>query len=73
MIDLRRRQRSFGDGLIAEQVEELWEDWMRAADTVLEDEVLLTTVWEALARRRPHSKTRGRPGTPAEVVLRMLL
>ena len=73
MIDLRRRQRSFGDGLIAEQVDELWEDWMRAADTVLEDEVLLTTVWEALARRRPHSKTRGRPGTPADVVLRMLL
>ena len=73
MIDLRRRQRSFGDGLIAEQVDELWEDWMRAADTVLEDEVLLTTVYEALARRRPHSKTRGRPGTPADVVLRMLL
>ena len=40
---------------------------------MLEDEVLLTTVYEALARRRPHSKTRGRPGTPADVVLRMLL
>jgi IS5 family transposase len=73
VIDLRRRQRCFGDGFIAEQVEELWEDWMRQVDTVLEDEELLTTVYEALARRRPQSKTRGRPGTPAEVVLRMLL
>ena len=73
MIDLRRRQRSFGDGLIAEQVDELWEGWMRAVDTVLEDEELLTTVYEALSRRHPQSKTRGRRGTPAEVVLRMLL
>ena len=46
---------------------------MRFADKVLEDEQLLTTVYEALTKRRPKSRTRGRLGTPAEVVLRLLL
>jgi IS5 family transposase len=73
VIDLRHRQRSFGDGLIREAVDELWEDWMRQADIVLEDEALLATVYEALQRRRPRSRTHGRHGTPAEVVLRMML
>jgi IS5 family transposase len=73
VIDLRQQQRSFGEGLIQETVDELWEDWMRQADAVLEDEALLATVYEALQRRHPQSRTPGRPGTPAEVVLRMLL
>jgi len=74
MIDLRRvAQYSFGDGLIAEATAELWEDWMRHADEVLEDEQLISAVYEALLRRRPKSRTRGRRGAPAEVVLRMLL
>jgi IS5 family transposase len=73
VIDLRHQQHSFGEGFIHETVDELWEDWMRKADTVLEDETLLATIYEALQRRRPHSRTHGRPGTPAEVVLRMLL
>jgi len=74
MIDPRRSaQYSFGDGLIAEATSELWEDWMRHADKVLEDEQLIETVYEALLKRRPKSKTRGRRGTPAEIVLRMLL
>ena len=46
---------------------------MRKADQVLQDEPLVALVYEALARRHPHSRTRGRPGTPAEVVLRMLV
>src|SRR5437868_2802475 len=46
---------------------------MRPADQVLDDDQLLTTVYEALARRSPKSRTRGRRGTPAEVVLRLLL
>lgn len=46
---------------------------MRKADQVLEDEQLIALVYEALVRRHPQSRTRGRPGTPAEVVLRMLL
>lgn len=73
MIDLRQQQRSFGEGFIQETVDELWEDWMRQADALLEDEALLGTIYEALEKRRPHSRTHGRPGTPAEVVLRMLL
>ena len=73
MIEVCRRQLNFAEGLIAEEVGELWEDWMRRVDGVLADEQLLNTVYEALARRWPQSRTRGRRGTPAEVVLRMLL
>jgi len=73
MIEARRAQLSFGDGLIAEEVTDLWEDWMGPADLVLNDDQLLSTVYEALTRRRPKSRTRGRLGTPAEVVLRLLL
>src|SRR5204862_7978252 len=36
-------------------------------------EQLVAAVYEALARRSPKSRTRGRRGTPAEVVLRLLL
>jgi IS5 family transposase len=73
VIDIRRRQRNFGDGFIRETVDELWEDWMRHADAILADEELLETIHHALLQRRPRSRTHGRPGTPAEVVLRMLL
>ena len=73
MIDARRQQIRFGDGLIAEEVADLREDWMQHADRVLEDEQLVATVYEALARRSPKSRTRGRRGTPPEVVLRLLL
>jgi len=73
VIDLRRQQHSFGDGFIRETVDELWEEWMRNADAILADEDLLQIVHEALQRRCPHSRTHGRQGTPAEVVLRMLV
>jgi IS5 family transposase len=73
MIEARRQQLHLGDSFIAEEVSELQEDWMKHADQVLEDDELVTTVFEALARRRPKSRTRGRHGTPAEVVLRLLL
>lgn len=73
MIAARRVQRSFADGFIAEEVADLWEPWMRQADQVLEDDALLSLIQRELARRVKKSKTRGRPGTPAEVVLRMLL
>jgi transposase, IS5 family len=46
---------------------------MRQADKVLEDEQLVGAVYEALLRRHAKSRTRGRLGTPAEIVLRMLL
>jgi len=73
VIELCRRQLNFADGLIAEEVGELWEDWMHQVDQVLTDAQLLSTVYEALARRWPNSRTRGRKGTPAEVVQRLLL
>jgi transposase, IS5 family len=73
MIEARRAQLNFADGLIAEEVTDLWEDWMRPADQVLDDDQLLSTVYEALAKRRPKSRTRGRLGTPAEIVVRLLL
>ena len=46
---------------------------MRQADEILEDEKLINLVYEALVQRHPKSRTRGRLGAPAEVVLRMLL
>ena len=73
MIEARRQQRQFGEGLIAEEVTDLREDWMPYADQVREDETLVAAVYESLARRHPKSRTRGRLGTPAEVVLRLLL
>ena len=73
MIAMRRRQLSFADGLIAEEVSDLRDGWMECADAVLADEALVSTVYEALARRHPESRSRGRHGTPAETVLRLLI
>jgi IS5 family transposase len=73
VIATRRRQRSFADGFLVEQVEDLWEPWMRHADKALEDEALLLLIQQELMKRCKKSKTRGRPATPAEVVLRMML
>lgn len=73
MIEARRLQRTFGEGLIEEEVADLWEDWMRHADEVLNDEKLIQTVYLALAKRAPRSQTFGRPGTTAEMVLRLLV
>jgi len=73
MIQTRRAQRTFGDGLIAEEVKDLHEEWMKHADRVLGDKEIVAAIYEALAKRHPQSRTRGRPGTPAEVVLRLLV
>jgi IS5 family transposase len=73
MIAARRLQRSFADGLIMEEVKDLWEPWMRHADEALNDDALLEIIQQELSKRCKKSKTRGRPSTPAEVVLRMLL
>ena len=73
MIEMRRAQLSFGDGLIAEEVSDLREDWMESADQVLADEAIVAAVYEALANRHPKSRSRGRLGAPAEVVLRLLV
>jgi len=70
---MRRAQRSFGDGLIAEEVEDLRERWMDHADRLLDDETIVAAVYEALGRRHPRSLSRGRRGNPAEMVLRLLV
>ena len=71
VIELSRRQFNFNDGFIAEQAESLYEDWIRHVDEVLQDAALLDVAYQALARRWEHS--RGRPGTPVEVVIRLLV
>ena len=41
MIDARRAQLTFGDTLIAEEVDGLYEDWMVHADQVLADDAIV--------------------------------
>lgn len=73
MIAARRAQRSFGDGLIAAEVSDLREAWMTHVDEMRADDTIVAAVYEALAQRHPQSRRRGRRGTPAEVVLRLLI
>jgi transposase, IS5 family len=73
VIATRRLQRSFGDGLIAAEIKDLHEPWMPHADIILADDEIVRAVHRALAKRHPQSMRRGRPGFPAEVVLRMLI
>jgi IS5 family transposase len=51
----------------------LWPDWLRRIDTLLEDEAVIEVVAQALEQRWPQSRRRGREGTPADVVIRMLI
>jgi IS5 family transposase len=46
---------------------------LRRIDALLEDEALIALIADTLARRHPQSSRRGRLGTPATVVLRMLV
>jgi IS5 family transposase len=70
---MRRAQLSFGDGLIAEEVCDLREDWMTHADAVLADEPIVAVVYEALAKRHPKGRCRGRRGAPSDMMLRLLV
>jgi transposase, IS5 family len=71
MIELRHHQRTVWEGWFPEEAEGWWEQWMKHADQVLDDEELLEAVYEAQGRRRPNSRRRGRKQTPAEVTLRL--
>lgn len=46
---------------------------LKRIDDVLDDEHLVDHVFAALSKRREHSARTGRPSTPAEVVLRLLV
>jgi IS5 family transposase len=73
VIQARRLQRSFGDGLIVAEVKDLHEAWMPHVDAILADDEIITAVHQALAQRHPNSRRRGRLGFSAEVVLRLLV
>lgn len=76
MIIPRYEQRTIFETAVAlmpDHKELIWEDWMLEADKLLEDRELVEIVQKALEKRRPRSSTFGRVGTPAEVVLRMLI
>ena len=72
MVQRRQRERSLFEVLLPDG-HKLWPDWLRGIDTLLEDEAVTEVVAQGLERRWPQSRRRGRLGTPAEVVLRMLL
>jgi len=72
MVRRAYRQRSLVEVLLPDS-DKLWEPALRGIDTLLDDEVLTDRVADALARRHPQSQRRGRYGTPATVVLRMLV
>jgi transposase, IS5 family len=66
-------QPSLSDGLIADEVKDPCEGWMNHVDQLLDDEAIVAAVYEALGRRHPKSRSRGRLGAPADVALRLLL
>jgi transposase, IS5 family len=72
MVRRHHAQRSIFE-MILPDGEQLWDPELRRIHEVLDDEALIAEVEEALRRRRPQSRERGRPGTPAEVVLRLLV
>ena len=72
MVQRRQRERSLFEVLLPDG-HKLWPDWLRRIDTALEDEAVIDVVAQALEKRWPQSRRRGRLGTPADVVIRMLI
>ena len=72
MVRRRQRERSVWD-VVLPDADKLWPDALRRIDRLIDDEALVEGVAEALERRWPQSRRRGRTGTPAEVVMRMLV
>jgi transposase-like protein DUF772/DDE family transposase len=72
MVQRKQRERSLFEVLLPDG-HKLWPDWLRKIDTLLEDEAVIDVVVQALEARWPQSRRRGRPGTPADVVIRMLI
>jgi transposase, IS5 family len=72
MVRRAYQQRSVIEVLLPD-ADKLWDPTLRRIDAILDDEGLVDRVTEALAQRHPQSQRRGRLGTPAAVVLRMLV
>lgn len=72
----RRGQASFDDWFAFGGIprpEELMDPVLKRIDPVLDDSSLVDAVFEALTKRHKQSARTGRPSTPAEVVLRLLV
>ncbi len=72
----RRGQTSFNDWFAFGGIprpEELMDPVLKRIDGVLDDEQLVDQVFDALTKRHQESARTGRPSTPAEIVLRMLV
>lgn len=72
MVRRAYQQRSLIEVLLPD-ADKLWDPTLRRIDALLDNEGLVDRVAEALAQRHPQSQRRGRLGTPAAVVLRMLV
>ena len=76
MITRSHAQRNLFETVIGpldKLVEGLVEPALTRLDQLLADEQLMEAVAVRMAKRRPRSRTHGRPGTPVEVALRMLV
>ncbi len=51
MIRTHHQQPTLWTGFLNEEVNDLWEPWMRAADPLLDDEQLIDQIFEAQGRR----------------------
>src|SRR2546426_12768956 len=74
----RRREGQLGFGQVVlfgllGPPETLLDPALRRIDGLLDDEALVDAVWRALRRRYPQSGRRGRPATPAEVGVRLVV
>ncbi len=72
MVRRAYQQRSLVEVLLPD-ADKLWDPTLRRIDALLDDESLVDRVTAALAQRHPQSPRRGRLGTPAAVVLRILV
>jgi len=63
MVRRAYRQRSLVEVLLPD-ADKLWDATLRQIDALLDDDVLVDRVAEALAQRHPQSRRRGRLGTP---------
>jgi len=72
MVRRRHRERSLWE-LVLPDADKMWPPALRRIDQLIDDEGLVEVIAEALQQRWPQSRRRGRSGTPAEVVLRMLV
>ena len=72
MVRRRQRERSVWE-VVLPDADKLWPAALRRIDHLIDDEALVEVIAGALERRWAQSRRRGRPGTPAEVVLRLLV